>query len=98
MIHTSSPHILSARGVAEYLGWLWANGHGNAERVRILYRAGRFPAPIDPELSPRIWHGRSRWWRPYVDHGHGSSRTTPGSQASVTLPTRANVDLGHSGR
>ena len=31
------------------------------ERVRSMYRAGQFPAPIDPTLAPVSWR-----WSPFV--------------------------------
>jgi len=50
-----SPLTLTARDTAVLLGWLHRDGQGNSERVLALYRAGRFPSPIDPDLHPRCW-------------------------------------------
>lgn len=57
---------LTARATAEELGWLRRDGTGNADRVRALYRAGRFPPPIDPDLSPRLWVWSRRVIESYV--------------------------------
>lgn len=68
---------LDARGAAAELGWLRHDGTGNAERVRALYRAGRFPAPIDPELSPRLWA-----WSRRVVESYAEGEFTPERSAS----------------
>jgi len=55
---------LSGRETAELLGWRGrVSGVGTAEYVYALYRAGRFPPPIDPELPSRSW----RWSRRVVE-------------------------------
>ena len=37
--------------------------------IRMLYRNGSFPAPIDPELSPRLWRWSVRVVAEYVEGG-----------------------------
>jgi hypothetical protein len=58
---------LSTRETAVVLGWLRHDGSGNADRVRALYRDGRFPPPIDPELSPRLWAWSRRVVEAYAE-------------------------------
>lgn len=48
---------LDAVAVASRLGYIRRNGLPNPDAVRRLYRDGRFPPPIDPDLHPRMW----RW-------------------------------------
>jgi hypothetical protein len=58
---------LTARGVAAELGWLRRDGSGNADRIRALYRAGRFPPPIDPDLPTVSWMWSRRMVERYVE-------------------------------
>lgn len=57
------PLTLTAAATAEELGFLRRDGSGNADLLRALYRQGRFPAPIDPQLDTRLW----RWSRRVVE-------------------------------
>lgn len=69
---------LSAREAAEELGWLSRDGNGLSERIYALYRAGRFPPPIDPELPPRSW----RWSRRVVEQYAAGEYELPRANAS----------------
>jgi hypothetical protein len=46
----TGPLTLTAAEVADLLGSAYTG-----DKVRRLYRAGRFPAPIDPTLHSRSW-------------------------------------------
>jgi hypothetical protein len=48
---------LTAAQVAERCGYLDDKGAPKGRTIRQLFRDGRFPAPIDPELPVRLW----RW-------------------------------------
>ncbi len=64
-----SPLTLTADQAAELAGYLHHDGTGNGAVVRALYRAGRFPAPIDPDLKVRSWRWSRRDVERYVEHG-----------------------------
>ena len=38
-----------------------------APRIRAMYRAGTFPAPIDPDLTPTQWRWSPRIVADYID-------------------------------
>jgi hypothetical protein len=64
------PLTVTAAGAATLLGW-WTRRDGevvpNGERVRSLYRSGKFPAPVDPTLGARSWFWSRRVVELYAD-------------------------------
>lgn len=68
---TGEPLTLDADGVATLLGYHSGDGKPNGRRIRELYRSGRLPAPIDPELVAREWRWSRRTIVAYVDGGLG---------------------------
>jgi hypothetical protein len=55
---------LKAAEAAELLGTAYTG-----EKIRNLYRAGRFPAPVDPTRPPHSWAWSRRVIERYVDEG-----------------------------
>lgn len=51
---------LTAAAVGKLLGY-------RPERVRAMYRAGMFPAPIDPTLAAVSWRWSPRIVQDYID-------------------------------
>jgi hypothetical protein len=58
----NAPLTLTAAEVADLLGSAYT-----AEKVRRLYRAGNFPAPIDPTLHARSWSWSRRVVEGYAE-------------------------------
>lgn len=63
------PLTLDANGVAALLGYTHRNGHPNGDTIRHLYRAGRFPPPIDSTLGVRRWRWSRRDVEQYIETG-----------------------------
>jgi hypothetical protein len=55
---------LTAAEAARLLGGIYT-----PEKIRKLYRAGKFPAPIDPTLTAYSWAWSRRVIERYVDEG-----------------------------
>jgi hypothetical protein len=55
---------LTAAETAELLGGIYT-----PEKIRMLYRTGKFPAPVDPTLTARSWAWSRRVIERYVDEG-----------------------------
>jgi hypothetical protein len=70
---------IDAAEAGEIVGWRRRDGTGNGERVRLAYRDGRFPPPIDPDLPPRLWRWSTRMIEAYVN---GEWRPENGDRAS----------------
>lgn len=60
---TPTPLAVDAAGAAAICGFR------SAATVRMLYRNGSFPAPIDPDLNARLWRWSVRVIRDYVEGG-----------------------------
>ena len=59
-MHATPPAALTASEVGKLLRY-------PAARVRSMYRAGTFPAPIDPTLSAVQWRWSPRVVADYID-------------------------------
>jgi hypothetical protein len=76
----TTPLTLDAAGVCNLLGWHAKHGkRAGAPRtdlVRALYRDGRFPPPITPELPAQSWRWSTAKVLEYVDRGYPTEQAS----------------------